>query len=113
VTDVSKPGNRCIVYLSGPISLGGTCSEDEIAAFSAVFTSEAARLRAAGHEVINPCECPPEDTWEAYMRHGLRAVAACDVVGVLPRWTESRGAALEAFIAMQLRIPVVPVAELA
>lgn len=101
-----------VVYLSGPISLGGACTDAQIAAFTDRFTVEAKRLREAGYSVINPCECPPEATWEAYMRHGMRAVADCEVVGVLPRWTESRGAMLEVFVARQLGIPVVPSEEL-
>lgn len=102
-----------VVYLSGPISLGGSCADHQIRAFSAHFTAEAERLRGLGHEVINQVELPPEPSWEGYMRHGMSAVARCDIVAVLPRWSESRGAALEVFVATQLRIPVVPVGEIA
>lgn len=100
------------IYLSGPISLGGICTEDEIAAFTMRFRVEAHRLRNLGYTVINPCELAYEDSWEAYMRHGMRAVAACDRVGVLPRWMESPGAMLEVFVARQLKIPVTAVEEI-
>lgn len=95
-----------VVYLSGPISLGGAIGTKEQRKFVEVFTFEAARLREYGYEIINPCECPTESSWEAYMRHGMRAVANCDMVGVLPRWLESRGALLEVFVARELGIPV-------
>lgn len=97
------------VYIAGPISLGGACSEAEIAAFSEVFYAEEKRLRAHGYEVLNPCRTEPQNSWEDYMRHGLTSVCRADVVAVLPRWIESRGAMLEAFVARQLSIPVVPV----
>lgn len=98
-----------IVYIAGPISLGGSCSDDEIAAFSEVFYTEEKRLRAAGYEVLNPCRVKPQESWEGYMRHGLTSVCRSDLVAVLPRWIESRGAMLEVFVARQLSIPVVPV----
>ena len=94
----ANPGASVKVYLSGPISLGGSLAEDEVAGFVAQFAEEAARLRALGYEVNNPCELAKEDSWETYMRHGMRAVADADVVVTLPRWTESRGAMLEAFV---------------
>jgi hypothetical protein len=97
------------VYLSGPISLGGTSNAEEIARFLAVFTEHEARLAALGYDVINPCDCAPQPSWEDYMRLGLAAVCRADVVAVLPRWLESRGAVLEAYVARQLAIPVVPV----
>lgn len=97
------------IYLSGPISLGGSTDDATIAEFTARFAAEAERLRIDGWEVINPCECPKEDSWGAYMRHGIRAVADADIVAVLPRWQESRGATLEAYLATQLGIPVVDV----
>lgn len=97
-----------IIYLSGPISLGSTATVDEILAFTLRFTDEAKRLRALGYEVINPCEFPKEDSWEVYMRHSMRAVAACDVVATLPQWWLSRGSRLEVFVAGELRIPIAP-----
>jgi len=95
------------IYISGPISLGGTCSAAEIEAFTQRFRDETTRLRNLGHRVIDPTEVPKQNTWEDYMRFALRAVSVADVVGVLPRWEESRGARLEVFLARELRIPVV------
>lgn len=101
-----------LVYLSGPISLGGTCSDEQIAGFTAQFAKAEKRARSLGWSVINPCNLAPEESWEDYMRHGMRAVADCDCVAVLPRWSESRGSALEVFVATQLRIPIIAISEL-
>lgn len=101
------------VYLSGPISLGGTSDAEEIAQFTAVFATHAARLAALGYEVINPCDCEPQPSWEGYMRLGLASVCRADIIAVLPRWLESRGAMLEVFVGRQLGVPVVPVEEVA
>lgn len=99
------------VYLSGPISLGGKLSDGEMSAFVDAFRQETTRLRALRYKVTNPCELAKEDTWEDYMRHGMRAVADADVVLTLPRWLESRGAMLEVFVATQLKIPVIAAAD--
>ena len=106
---MSVPIVPTVVYLSGPISLGGACNATEIAAFSAVFADHALRLRAIGYEVINPCSVVPQPDWERYMRLGIAGVCRADLVAVLPRWVESRGAMLEVFVARQLAIPVVAV----
>jgi hypothetical protein len=95
-----------MIYLSGPISLGGSLTEEEQAAFVASFAHEAERLAAVGYLVKNPCGFPRCESWEDYMRYGIEAVTEADIVGVLPRWDESRGATLEVFVATQLKIPV-------
>jgi hypothetical protein len=45
------------------------------------------------------------------MRAGLRDVADCDGVALLPGWGDSRGAALEAHVARSLDLPVKSLAE--
>lgn len=97
---------QMVVYLSGPISLGGSSPPEEREMFTRRFKAQAERLRAKGYAVIDPTECPPQDSWEDYMRHGMVAVADADMIAVLPRWEESRGARLEVFVARELRIPV-------
>lgn len=106
-------GQGCTIYLSGPISLGGSLQPNETQAFVDAFAAHAAALRDRGAKVINPCECEPQESWEAYMRLGIASVCVSDYVAVLPRWLESRGALLEVFVARQLGIPVVAVEELA
>lgn len=105
---------RKTVYLSGPISLGGTSTAEELTDFLGAFRRHARRLRSHGYHVIDPAELDLAEgaPWETYMRHAMHAVADADIVATLPRWSESRGAALEVFVATQLKIPVLPVEEL-
>ena len=101
------------VYLSGPISLNGTATPDEIAERVAVFTTEAKRLREAGYEVVNPCEVESQKSWADYMKVLVPAVCAVDAVATLPGWELSRGARLEVYIAKELGIAVQPVENVA
>lgn len=101
-----------VIYIAGPISLGGTSTDAQIDDRVAVFARWAENLRLVGHEVLNPCEIAEQDSakpWSWYMRHCLPMVCRADLVAVLPDWEQSRGALLEAFVANQLGIPVVPV----
>ena len=101
-----------VVYLSGPISLNGTSSPDEIAAFEATFKEIARVIRGYGYEVIDPTECEPQASWADYMKIHIPSVCRADLLVMLPRWTESRGAMLEAFLAGQLGTPVVEARDL-
>jgi hypothetical protein len=68
------------------------------------FNAEAARLRAAGMDVINPAELNPDPTksWTDCMRVDIVALMACDGIHMLNGWTSSRGAVLEHHIAVAL-----------
>ena len=61
-------------------------------------------VTAAGYEVENPAEPGQVEgwTWEDYMRRGLAQLLTCDGVALLPGWTESKGACIEADIASLL-----------
>lgn len=97
-----------IVYLSGPVSLGGTATEEQISEFSEVFMSAQMFCKGAGiEEVINPVECEKQDNWEDYMKVHIPSVCRSDLVMTLPQAIRSRGSVLEIFIAHQLKIPVI------
>lgn len=100
------------IYLSGPISLGGKLSPLAMAQRIEVFSREAKRLSALGHDVSNPCDVPPQASWEAYMRIDLPMVCEADIVAMLPDWYLSRGSALEVFVATQLGMQVRPASEI-
>lgn len=89
------------VYLSGPIS---GMPEHNFPAFHA----EAAKLRAAGYEVINPAELNPDPsmTWEDCMRVDIRELCTCDAIALMPGWERSKGANLELHIAHRLGLEV-------
>jgi len=78
------------------------------------FAAEAARLRALGHEVVNPAEVNPDPgmAWAECLRRDIPALLTCDGVALLPGWENSRGARLERHIAEALAMPVVLAAEM-
>lgn len=79
------------------------------------FHTEADRLRALGHEVINPAEINPDQhmTWLQCMRTDIAALVFCDAIQMLPGWQASKGATLEHHIAERLGLQILmpPTAE--
>ena len=65
------------------------------------FHAAAEALRYRGYEVENPAENPdpPGKTWLGYMRLAIPQMLTCDTVLLLPGWSKSRGARIEAVIA--------------
>lgn len=95
------------LYLSGPM----TGIED----FNfPVFNATAAKLRAAGYDVVNPAEINPdlEMPWEECMRADIKALCDCDAIALIPGWTESKGAHLELHIAHRIGLKVLFVGDL-
>ncbi len=78
------------------------------------FNLAALRLRACGHEIVNPVEVVTDLTtsWEECMKRDIAELVACDAVATLPEWHKSRGARLEVFIAGTLGMAVTSVKEL-
>lgn len=72
------------------------------------FHATAARLREAGHEVVNPAEVNPDPTakWVDCMRADIRELVTCDAIAMLQGWEKSKGATLEHHIARQLELTV-------
>lgn len=73
------------------------------------FHAEAARLRALGHEVVNPAEInvDPEKGWVECMRADIRELVTCEAIQMLPGWEHSRGARLEHHIATALGLEII------
>jgi hypothetical protein len=101
------------VYISGPISLGGTLEAEEIAANLKAFATAERLLRARGHEPVNPVEALDEENpsvdqalWVRYMKRDIPKLVTCDAIYMLPDWELSRGALLERHIADELRLRV-------
>ena len=89
------------IYIAGPMT---GLAELNFPAFHA----EAARLRALGHEVINPAEINPDQhmTWLQCMRTDIAALVFCDAIQLLPGWQNSKGATLEHHIAERLGLQI-------
>jgi hypothetical protein len=73
------------------------------------FHEAAAKLRAEGHEVVNPAEIQPDQTakWADCLRDCLAALVKCDAIALMPNWVDSRGARLEAHVAAELDMPTI------
>lgn len=100
-----------MIYISGPMT---GLPDLNFPAFHAA----AAKLRAAGHQVVNPAELDAADAgkvmeWADYLRRDIKTLMDCKAVALLPNWEQSRGAQLEVYIAQQLGMLVAPVADLA
>jgi hypothetical protein len=89
------------VYIAGPMT---GYAELNFPAFRA----EAAALRSAGLEVINPAEInvDPSTGWSACMRADIAQLVTCDRIHLLPGWSTSRGASLEYQIGRALGLLV-------
>ena len=87
------------IYIAGPMT--GIPHYNRTAFFEA-----AGRLIAAGHEPINPATIPDTDGWgyTDYLRVAIRMLLDADGIALLPGWTNSRGARLEAHIAARIGI---------
>ncbi len=89
------------LYLAGPMSGVENLNFP-------LFHAEADRLRALGHDVVNPAEinADPKADWAGCMRADIRELVTCEGIAVLPGWEKSRGASLEVHIARALGMPV-------
>lgn len=78
-----------------------------------LFHAEAQRLRATGHEVVNPAEINVDPTkgWEDCMRADIAELVTCQAIAMLPGWQNSRGATLEHHIATALGLRVIDLNE--
>ena len=89
------------VYVAGPMS--GMPGHN----FPA-FNAAAAALRAKGWHVENPADHGDVigATWADYMHSDVRMLASCGAIHLLPGWSKSRGASLEAHIAAALGMEI-------
>ncbi len=94
------------IYLSGPISLDGTLTAEEISDNIDAFVGAADALRSVGHTVLSPAELPKQDNWAAYMKLCVPMVCDADLVLVLPGWGLSRGSVFEVLVAQAVGVPV-------
>jgi hypothetical protein len=90
------------LYISGPMT---GIKDHNFPAFNCL----AAKLRAHGYEVVNPTELDNADTtksWGDYMKRDIPLIVECDGVVLLDGWEESRGAKIEVFLAISLKMKI-------
>ena len=92
------------IYLSGPMT---GRPEFNFPAFHAA----ASELRSRGMAVVNPAEIEPtgEKTWANCMKADIKALCDCCTVALLPGWEDSKGANIEARLAINLGMRVVEI----
>jgi hypothetical protein len=98
---LDEPKDHPKVYISGPMT---GMPDHNFAAFNAA----AARLRAAGIDVINPAEInvPGTATWADFMRADIKQLCDCCGIYMLNGWDKSKGAWVEMFIAKELGMSI-------
>lgn len=98
------------VYLSGPLS---AATEEGVQANKARMRAAEAALQAAGFTVVCPLDngLPENAKWEEHMRADVRLMLADDVdtVALMDGWHDSRGARIEAQLAKDLGMRVLPI----
>lgn len=95
------------IYLSGPMTGLRDLNFPS-------FHREAKRIRALGHQVVNPAEIDhaPNASWNDCMRRDLAELLTCDTLALLPGWHSSAGAHLEMHIAHRVGIDILEAKEL-
>lgn len=83
------------VYIAGPMT---GIKDLNISSFDQAEI----KLKALGYNVLNPANNQRQDdsdTWEGYMRKAIRQVCLCDIICLLPGWSNSKGALFESKVA--------------
>jgi hypothetical protein len=103
---MSDNEKKQLVYLSGPMS---GIPDYNFPAFHAY----AKHLRDRGFDVFNPAEADEKEgrtaentAWECFLRRDIRALVDCDAIAMIPGWMDSKGATLEHYIAVKLKMDV-------
>lgn len=100
-TEEPHMANPFTIYVCGPMTGLPELNFPE-------FFEADGKLRAAGYAVLNPADRAgrtADQTWEWYLRRGIRDVTEADGLAMLPGWDESQGARLELETAKALAIP--------
>jgi hypothetical protein len=94
------------VYLSGPISLGGTLSPDEVTKNLEAFKNQKNNFESQGYTVIDPSITTNSDwLWIDYMEAAIKMLSEADLIFLMDGWEKSPGCRIEATIAKHFHIP--------
>lgn len=94
------------IYISIPIT------GHDLAAQQTKAAEIAENIKALGHEPVNPFDTPeaPEGLsdkkrYAYYMGEDIKRLLLCDAIFLCGEWTDSKGCATEAFIAVIYELP--------
>jgi DNA-binding transcriptional regulator YdaS (Cro superfamily) len=104
--NIYRAGDEPRIYIAGPMTGYPELNHP-------AFHAEAARLRAAGLNVVSPAEVTLDGnpTWFDYMRADLRLMMRCSTICLLPGWRRSKGARIEYLVAKCLGFEVMHAGE--
>lgn len=96
-------------YISGKIS--GLPTEQ----VTAKFRQAEQQIRAFGHEPINPLDngVDKEASWNEHLVADIALLLECDAIYLLKDWEASKGARIEANIAEECGLEIIPQPEYA
>lgn len=80
------------IYIAGKITGNPNYKEQ--------FAAAEKKLKAEGHQVINPTWKPEGLTYKQYIDMGLMELQQCDVIYLLSDWKDSKGARMEYIYAL-------------
>jgi hypothetical protein len=101
-------GGECPYYEKLKLYLCGRVTGDDD--YRVKFMRAENKLYDAGFYPVNPAACILAGTeWRQAMREAISLMLRCDGVALLADWGESKGARIEARLALSLGIPVMPI----
>lgn len=80
------------IYIAGKITGNSNYKEQ--------FAAAEKKLKAEGHQVINPTWKPEGLPYKQYIDMGLMELQQCDVIYLLSDWKDSKGARMEYIYAL-------------
>lgn len=87
------------IYIAGKI----TGNDD----YKKQFQEAELKLKAEGHQVINPTWKPLGLTYKQYIDMGLMELSQCDAICLLDGWEQSKGAKLEKQYAETIGLEII------
>ena len=95
-----KERKRVRAYISGKITGEPRAKE--------LFQRAEVILYVFGFEPVNPLNngLPSTATWEEHMKADLEKLKTCQMIFLLPNWTDSKGAQIEEQVARSIGIKV-------
>lgn len=86
------------IYIAGKITGNPNYKEQ--------FAAAEERLKAEGHQVINPTWKPEGLSYKQYIDMGLMELQQCDVIYLLSNWRDSKGARFEYIYALTVKLDI-------